>query len=45
MEDLNFCPMLRDAGRLHDAEEAQDTAMLHLDPGEFDIVMFWELAR
>jgi len=43
-EELGFCRMLRDAGRLHDLEEAADTASDNLDQGEFDIFMFWESA-
>lgn len=43
-EELGFSKMFRDAGRLHDFEEAVDTAELNFDPGECDIVMFWDLA-
>jgi len=44
-EELGFCKMLRDAGRLYDPEEAADTASDNLDPGEFDIVCFWDRVR
>jgi len=44
-EELGFSKMLREAGRLHDVEEAADTAALNFDPGEYDIVVFWDLVQ
>ena len=41
-ETLDWVRSLRNAGRLHDPQEAADTAMDQSAPGEFEIHTLWE---
>ena len=41
-EDLRFVVSFGKAGRLHDIDEALDTAFDNFDPGEFEIHEFLE---
>ena len=39
-EELGFARSFRDAGRLHDPQEAVDTALDNLDPDDYEIHQF-----